>query len=341
MQKLLRLLSDPTRLRILAALEGEELAVGEIADVLSMSQSRISNHLRLLKEGDALDARREGAWTFYRNALAGSPSSAPLWQAVKGGLVEDRDFKADAARRRNVLEKRRRRSREYFAAKNGGNVDSDTGLEFNLLREELLASLVPHDWTVVDVGCGEGHLTEALSARFAKVIAIDHAPERLAVAQRRLAGAGIEFMHGEADDLPLPDGSADAIFFSLVLHHVPGIADVFAECARVLKPGGMVAIADFTPHHDEAMREEMGDLRLGIDPAVIATALTETGFETIATSPARDRFRTGRKHPLDLFLATGRKPVRVTKQNSTRKNQTPKTQGTAAKRRPRKQRSQS
>jgi len=70
MQKLLRLLSDPTRLRILAALEGEELAVGEIADVLSMSQSRISNHLRLLKEADALDARREGAWTFYRNALA-------------------------------------------------------------------------------------------------------------------------------------------------------------------------------------------------------------------------------------------------------------------------------
>jgi SAM-dependent methyltransferase len=340
-QKLLRLLSDPTRLRILAALEGEELAVGEIADVLSMSQSRISNHLRLLKEGDALDARREGAWTFYRNALAGSPTSAPLWEAVKAGLVEDRDFKADGARRRNVLEKRRRRSREYFASRNGGTTDSDTGLEFDLLREELIASLVPHDWTVLDVGCGEGHLTEALSARFAQVIALDHSPERLAVAQRRLAGAGIEFLHGEADDLPLPDASVDAVFFSLVLHHVPGIADVLAECARVLKPGGMVAIADFAPHHDEAMREQMGDLRLGIDPAVIAQTLGDAGFESTATSPARDRFRTGRKHPLDLFLATGRKPLRATNNSSTRKSQTPKTQGTATKRRPRKQRSQS
>jgi len=335
-QKLLRLLSDPTRLRILVALEGEELAVGEIADVLSMSQSRISNHLRLLKEGDALDARREGAWTFYRNSLAASTAGAGVWEAVKSGLVKDRDFKADAARRRTVLEKRRLRSREYFASRGGSNGDADTGLELDSLREELIASLVPHDWTVVDIGCGEGHLTEALSARFAKVIAIDHAPERLAVAQRRLAGAGIEFKDGEADDLPLRAASVDAVFFSLVLHHVPGIAAVLDECVRVLKPGGMIAIADFSPHHDEAMREQMGDLRLGIDPTVIATALAKAGFETVATSPARDRFRTGRKHPLDLFLATGRKPVRAQKSSSTRH-----TQGTTMKRSPRKQRSSS
>ena len=69
------------------------------------------------------------------------------------------------------------------------------------------------------------------------------------------------------------------------------------ECARVLKPGGLVAVADFAPHHDEAMREQMGDLRLGIDPASIAAALSEAGFEATATSPAKDRFRTGRKRP--------------------------------------------
>ena len=335
MQRLLRLLSDPTRLRILVALEGEELAVGEIADVLSMSQSRISNHLRLLKEGDALGARREGAWTFYRNALPTHAASASVWDAVKSGLVDERDFKADAARRRAVLEKRRLRSREYFAARTGNGGEGDTGLELDSLREELIAALVPHDWTVVDVGCGEGHLTEALSARFAKVIAIDHAPQQLAAAQQRLSGAGIEFKLAEADDLPLPSSSVDAVFFSLVLHHVPGIADVFCEAARVLKPGGQVAIADFAPHHDEAMRDEMGDLRLGIDPAAIAEALTEAGFDLVATAPARDRFRTGRKHPLSLFLATGRKPVRATSNKPTRKAQGTKRAS------PRKQRSPS
>ena len=78
MQKLLRLLSDPTRLRILAAVEDEELAVNEIAEVLKMSQSRISNHLRLLRGESALRTRRDGAWTFYRNVLPQGDATATL-----------------------------------------------------------------------------------------------------------------------------------------------------------------------------------------------------------------------------------------------------------------------
>ena len=306
MQRLLRVLSDRTRLRIWAALEGEGLAVGEIVEVLSMSQSRISNHLRLLKEADALDARREGAWTFYSNALDARPESSAVWTAVKQGLADEQDFRADLARRRTVLEKRRRRSREYFAAKNGNRV---TGLEHDSLREELIASLLPQEWTVLDVGCGNGSLTEALAARFDRVIAVDHAPERIATARRRLDGAEIDFRDGEADDLPVGDSEVDAVFFSLVLHHVPRIDDALREAHRVLRPGGRVAVADFSPHHDEAMRAEMGDLRLGLDPAAMADALKKAGFAEITTSPARDRFRTGRKNPLDLFLATGQRGV--------------------------------
>ena len=327
MQRLLRLLSDPTRLRILAALEGEELAVGEIVEVLSMSQSRISNHLRLLKEAEVLDARREGAWTFYRNTLDAHPESSAVWAAVKQGVEGQPDFRADLSRRRTVLEKRRRRSREYFAAKNGGG---ETGLEHDSLREELIASLLPQTWTVLDVGCGNGSLTEALAARFDRVIAVDHAPERIATARRRLEGAEIEFRDGEADDLPVGDAEVDAVFFSLVLHHVPRIAEVLSEAHRVLRPGGRVAVADFSPHHDEAMRAEMGDLRLGLDPAAIADALKQAGFEEVTTGPARDRFRTGRKNPLDLFLATGQRPARKRNSNSgTAKGSNAKGKGSA------------
>jgi DNA-binding transcriptional ArsR family regulator len=161
-----------------------------------MSQSRISNHLRLLKEGDALDARREGTWTFYRNALSAHGDSADLWGVVRGGLTDGRDFRADLARRKAVLEKRRRRSREYFSRRGAAHASdaangtgTGTGLEHDSIREELIASLLPPEWTVLDVGCGDGYLTEALSARFAKVIAIDHSPERIATAQGSKAPA--------------------------------------------------------------------------------------------------------------------------------------------------------
>ena len=317
MQKLLRLLSEPTRLRILAAVEGEELAVGEIADVLGMSQSRISNHLRLLKEAEALAGRREGAWTFYRNAIPDQSAHAELWSVIKQGILDDHEFRADLARRRVVIEKRRRRSREHFAAgRNGG----DTVMERDSLREELLASLLPRNWTVVDAGCGDGYLTEALAARFDHVIAIDHAPERLAEARRRLNGIGVEVQEAEIDNMPFAAGSIDGVFCSLVLHHVPLIADAATEAFRVLRTGGFIAIADFAPHHEETMREELGDLRLGLDPGTIAQALRDAGFDRVAAAPARDRYRRGRGRPLDMFLATGYKPARTRKKTKKRRS---------------------
>jgi len=316
-QRLLRLLSEPTRLRILAAVEGEELAVGEIADVLGMSQSRISNHLRLLKDSEALAGRREGAWTFYKNALPEHPAHADLWSVVKEGVAGEREFRADLARRRTVLEKRRKRSREYFAS--GRNGSGGSRLEQDSLREELLAALLPRDWTVVDAGCGDGYLTEALAARFDRVIAVDHAPERLAEASKRLRAEGVEFEEAEIDDLPLAAGSVDAVFLSMVLHHVPLIADAAREAFRVLRPDGLIAIADFVPHDDESMREELGDLRLGLEPDAIQTALSHAGFDRIAIGPARDRYRNGRGHSLDMFLATAKKPPRSSRKTRKRR----------------------
>ena len=58
--KSLRALSDPTRLRIIALLEREELSVNELQEITRMGQSRISTHLGLLQEAGLLQSRREG-----------------------------------------------------------------------------------------------------------------------------------------------------------------------------------------------------------------------------------------------------------------------------------------
>jgi len=302
-QSLLRLLSDPTRLRILAAVEPEELAVNEIADVLGMGQSRISNHLRLLRDGAALRGRREGAWTFYRNALAEHPETAAVWQAVLQGLAKDPALKRDAKRRRGVLDRRRKRSREHFAAGNGR-----AGFEHGSLREEILAALAPAELVAVDGGCGDGFLTEELAARFSRVLAFDHSPQRLVAARRRVPAPNVTFQRGEVDALPLADQSTDAVFFSMVLHHVPEVAAALREAWRVLRPGGRLVVADLTPHGDESMRERMGDLRLGIDREELRQALLAASFAAVRILPVRDRLVVGRK-TMELFIATGERPA--------------------------------
>ena len=302
MQQLLRLLSDPTRLRILAAVEPEELAVNEIADVLDMSQSRISNHLRLLKDGQALRGRREGAWTFYRNALTEAGEGAGLWQVVSAGLRADPDFKEDEARRREVLERRRRKSREHFdAGRNGATVV----LERGSFREEILAALAPEELTVVDGGCGDGFLTEVLAGRFSRVLAFDHSPERLAAAKRRVPEKHVRFEQAELDALPLSANSVDVVFLSMVLHHVPEIVAALREAARVLRTGGRVVVADLAQHDDESMRERMGDLRLGLDSRLLEQAMRQAGFRKIRFHPVHDRLTVARGRNLDLVVATG------------------------------------
>jgi ArsR family transcriptional regulator len=299
--QLLRLLADETRVRILAALDPAELAVNEIADVLGMGQPRISNHLRLLRNAGALKARREGAWTFYRNNLGDRPESAALWRAVQAAVRTDARLLSDEERRRAVLERRRERSRTHFAAA----PQDGAALRLGCLREEIVAALAPQGLTVVDAGCGDGFLTEVLADRFARVIAVDHAPERLAAARARLAGKPVDLRLGEIDSLPLAAASADAVFLSLVLHHVPEVAAALKEARRVLRPGGRVVVADLAPHADESLRERLGDFRLGLDPDRLLADLAAAGFTNVRRLPVRDRFVPGRGRNLDLVLATG------------------------------------
>src|SRR6185295_918878 len=64
--KSLRALSDPTRLRIMALLERDELSVNELQEITRMGQSRISTHLGLLSDCSLVSSRREGKRTFYK-----------------------------------------------------------------------------------------------------------------------------------------------------------------------------------------------------------------------------------------------------------------------------------
>src|SRR5215468_6166082 len=90
---LLRLLSDPTRVRLLALLEREELTVAELSAVLRLAQPRVSTHLAKLKEADLVRDRRAGVSAYYRFNSELEPKGAALLQALRAnihdGLVDD------------------------------------------------------------------------------------------------------------------------------------------------------------------------------------------------------------------------------------------------------------
>jgi SAM-dependent methyltransferase len=106
---------------------------------------------------------------------------------------------------------------------------------------ERLVALDDRD--VLDVGCGGGALVRELVARGARAVGLEISEQQLGRA--RTTGIG-RFVVGRAEDLPLADGSLDAVTFMRSLHHVPEPAMIpaLADARRVLRPGGLVYVAE-------------------------------------------------------------------------------------------------
>jgi ubiquinone/menaquinone biosynthesis C-methylase UbiE len=122
---------------------------------------------------------------------------------------------------------------------------------------------------VVDVGTGTGFVAAGLAGQAATVIGIDNSPAMLAVAAGNLAALGVDnvqLAEAELDNLPLPDDSVDVAVANMVLHHAPDPARMLAEMARVVRPGGTIAITDEVEHPYEWMRTEQADIWLGFTP---------------------------------------------------------------------------
>lgn len=309
----LKLLSDPLRLRLVALLSEEELAVHELVAVTGLSQSRVSNHLALLRRSGIVRDRREGTWSFYRLAEPNGegPLSPGLFAAAVAPYLETAEGRADLQGIERVREQRRERSRRTHERLAGRWAEMGQSFRTGLLRAEMFGALVPPGLVVADLGCGAGYLSRRLAERGLRVIAVDHAPAMLEEA-RRLLPATVELRRGELDRLPLDDGEVDAALANLVWHHLPSTEGAARELARVVRPGGVAVVADLLPHEEEWMREDMGDLRLGLSPDEVAASLERAGFEDLAVEEVEDRYlvsgRSGREAAFPVFLVRGRRP---------------------------------
>jgi SAM-dependent methyltransferase len=94
---------------------------------------------------------------------------------------------------------------------------------------------------LLDLGCGPGTITAAAAARGAHATGVDLAEGMLAVGRER--HPHLELVTGDAEELPFPDDTFDAVVGGFVLNHLPDPEAAIAEVARVLAPGGRVAVA--------------------------------------------------------------------------------------------------
>ena len=163
-----------------------------------------------------------------------------------------------------------------------------------------LAEIKPGD-SVLDLGCGTGSLT--LTARRAvgpsgKVHGIDASPEMIDAARQKASRSGLDVLFdvGLMEDLGFPDGTFDVLISRLAIHHLPDDLKPrgFAEFLRVLKPGGHLLIADFTPPANRWLRRVASAI---VDPHMMQPALwnlppmlASAGFAEITSGRTRSAF---------------------------------------------------
>jgi DNA-binding transcriptional ArsR family regulator len=100
----MKALADPTRLRIVAALQGRELCLCQIVELVGLATSTVSRHMSVLEQARLVDARKDGRWTYFRLAgEEGRPEAGEAAALVFRSLARDAQVRADSARLKQML----------------------------------------------------------------------------------------------------------------------------------------------------------------------------------------------------------------------------------------------
>ena len=280
--EVLRAAGEPSRLRIVALLAREELAVMELCQIMDQSQPRVSRHLRLLTASGLVERFPDGGWVFYR--LAADPARRAILDRVLS-LVDGHDpaLARDRDRLTAVRAERASKAESYFE-RNAPRWDQLRSLyvsEADVEAAILAAAPEGRIGRLIDLGAGSGRMLTLLAPRADAALGLDLSHQMLNIARVRVAEAGLEnceLRHGDIFSTGLPDGSADLVVVHQVLHYLGDPAAAVAEAGRLVAPGGRLLIVDFAPHGLEYLREAHQHRRLGFTEDEMGRWLASAGL---------------------------------------------------------------
>jgi ArsR family transcriptional regulator len=284
----LRALTDPTRVRLLAVLDEEELTVAELQRVLDVPQSRVSTHLARLKEaGLALD-RVDGPHRYYRRAEGSMPPAArAAWATVSEQVAGDPQLERDRARRQQVLASRR--GGQSWVDRVAGSLDRhySPGRTWESLARAL--ALTSDLGDVADLGAGDGAIAELLAPAARRIVGVDRSARMVEAGRDRLKRAQlghVELVLGDMHAPPLEDEAFDFVLLQQSLQYAERPGEVLVQTARILRRGGRALIVTLARHDHEEVRAEYGHLHLGFTPRQLTRWVEAAGLEVVRVASA-------------------------------------------------------
>lgn len=291
---LYRVLAEPVRLRLLALAAEEELAIGELAELLGENQPNVSRHAVPLRQAGLLSVRKQGTRTLARLSDRAKGDAVVLDALESGRRLCEGDGSLE--RIAQVLSARDALSRAFFAERRGEG-SRHLPAEFGAYVAAL-SVLLPRRGLAVDAGTGDGGMLDVLSPAFERVVGLDRSEAQLGAARDRVAERGYDnvalFCADVDDDAIVREVGvgADVVFAMRLLHHAPKPALLVSALARLAAPGGSVVIVDYARHEDESMRSQ-ADLWLGFEPKELVrfseqASLTDPAVRRLPASLVKD-----------------------------------------------------
>ncbi|MDJ0700766.1 MAG: metalloregulator ArsR/SmtB family transcription factor [Woeseiaceae bacterium] len=224
-------LADPVRARLVMLCSLGECSVSELTGVTSLSQPRVSQHVKQLCDVGLMERFRDGHYVYYRVPVRGSS----LQRRLLALLPDDEpQFRRDFEKLKSL--------RAATGARAEVRVnEADRSLHRALVELTVVAPL----GDLLDVGCGQGRILKLLASRAQRAVGvdIDSDARRLARAELLLAGLpNCSLRQGSMYSLPFGDEEFDTIILDDVLGEAEQPDAALAEAQRLLRPGGRLVL---------------------------------------------------------------------------------------------------